>query len=261
MRALIIEDEPMARASLLRLLGRNFSDVEIVGVLSSVKSSVEWFRDPANRADIVFMDVELSDGSCFEIFRQTRVRGSVIMTTAYDNYAVKAFEVNSVDYLLKPVDEAALRRAVDRAEERSARSVRGEATLFDVEKLAGALARSAGVGATDYRRRFIVRVNDKIIPVETSSAAYFYSEEKNTFLVTAEGSAYVIDQSLDEVGAEVDPRDFFRVSRRCVVSMGAIRSITKQIGGRLRLEVFPDAPFDVTVSRGRVDDFLKWIER
>ncbi len=253
MRALIIEDEPMARASLVRLLRQNFPDVEVTGVLASVRSAVEWFRDPRNAADIVFMDVELSDGNCFEIFRQTEVRGNVIMTTAYDNYAVKAFEVNSVDYLLKPVDVEALRRAVNRVLKNESR--------FDVDRLANALVRSAGSGASGYRRRFIVKFNDKIVPVETSAVAYFHSEEKNTFMTTSQGSSYVIDLSLDDVYDEVDPKSFFRISRRCIVSMDAIRSITRQIGGRLKLEVSPPASFDATVSRSRVEDFLKWIER
>ncbi|MCD8312827.1 MAG: LytTR family DNA-binding domain-containing protein [Bacteroidales bacterium] len=261
MKALIIEDEPMARASLIRLLGQNFPDIEVIGTLASVKAAVAWFREPSNRTDIVFLDVELSDGNCFEIFRQTEVRGNVIMTTAYDRYAVKAFEINSVDYLLKPVEAEALRRAVGRVAEKLARASVGG---FDVEKLASALAKSVSGGAPaepEYRRRFVVRFNDKIIPVETSALAYFYSEDKNTFMVTREGSSYIIDLTLDEVSEQVDPAAFFRVSRRCVMSMGAIRSITKQLGGRLRLEVAPAASFEVTVSRSRSDDFLRWIER
>ncbi len=283
MKALIIEDEPMARASLLRLLGRDFPDVEVIATIASVRAAVEWFRDPGNEADMVFMDVELSDGNCFEIFRQTEVRGNVIMTTAYDHYAVKAFEVNSVDYLLKPVDADALRRAVGRvaqrireraaagregaqaggpAGENAAAAGTGSGPGFDFEKLAEALAaRSAGTTQQEYRRRFIVRINDKIVPVDISDVAYFYSEEKNTFMITSAGLRYVIDMTLDEVCDQIDPAVFFRVSRRCVVSMGAISSITRQIGGRLRLEVVPASSFEVTVSRSRSDDFLKWIER
>ncbi len=253
MKALIIEDEPMARSSLMRLLGQNFPEMEIVGALGSVRSAVEWFGAHAGFRGIVFMDVELSDGNCFEIFRQAEVCGNVIMTTAYDNYAVRAFEVNSVDYLLKPVEAEALRRAVGRAMERAGRDEN------DFEKLARALAERTG--AREYRRRFVVRVNDKIIPVETSEVAFFCSEGKNTIMVTASGRSFVVDQTLDEVCGQVDPAEFFRVSRRCVVAVGAIRSITRQPGGKLRLEVSPDAGFEVTVSRARVDDFLRWIER
>ncbi len=249
MKALIIEDEAMAQASLIRIMKDNYPDIDIVGTITSVAAAVGWLQDPANSADIIFMDVELSDGNCFEIFRRTQVEAKVIMTTAYDNYAVKAFEVNSVDYLLKPIDAAALRRAVGRA-------MKNEVPL-DMEKLLAAL----GGASAEYKKRFIVKFNDKIIPVEASSVAYFYSEEKNTFLVTKEGRSYVIDLSLDEVCEQIDPRQFFRISRRCIISMDAIGSITKQFGGRLALEAKPAPSFEMTVSRSRVDDFLRWIER
>ncbi len=249
MKALIIEDEAMAQASLIRLMKDNYPEIGIVGTISSVNAAVQWLQDPGNSADIIFMDVELSDGNCFEIFRRTDVKAKVIMTTAYDNYAVKAFEVNSVDYLLKPIEVTALRRAVNRA-------MRKESQL-DVEKLVSALG-GVNVG---YRKRFIVKFNDKIIPVDASSVAYFYSEEKNTFLVTEEGRTYVIDLSLDDVYEQLDHLRFFRISRRCIVSLDAVRSITKYLGGRLRLDAKPVPSFEMTVSRSRADDFLRWIER
>ncbi len=247
MKALIIEDEQLACASLARLLGQNFPDMEIVGMLPSVTAAVEWLRSPVNVADIIFMDVELSDGSCFEIFRQVEVRPKVVMTTAYDNYAVKAFEVNSVDYLLKPIEVAALKRAVER--------VMRSNNVFDVERLAAALK------GQDCRQRLIVRLNDKIIPVDVSSVAYFHSSEKNTVLVLKDGMNYIYDGTLDDVYERLDHKDFFRISRNCILALNSIRSITKQFGGRLLVDAVPAASFEMTVSRSRVDDFLRWIER
>ena len=166
MDVLIVEDETMAQVNLARVLTRHFPDVRIVGTTGSVRDTVLWLRTPGNNADVIFMDVELSDGDCFEIFRQIDVTARVIMTTAYDNYAVRAFEVNSIDYLLKPIELQALKRAVERCR------IRGNG--IDTDVLLNAIRRPR-----EYKQRFIVRFNDRIVPVQASDIAYFYSEEKN----------------------------------------------------------------------------------
>lgn len=250
MNILIVEDELMAQKSLTRVLLQNFPDMEIVGCTTSVKGTVEWLKNPANHADIIFMDVELSDGVCFEIFRQSEVKAKVIMTTAYDSYALKAFEAGSVDYLLKPVESAALKRAVARC--------RMSGGQIDVEALLKAVG---GESKKEYKERYIVRFNDRIVPLETSNIAYIYSEEKNNYLVTFDEQRYIIDSSLDLVIDEFNPEQFFRVSRSCIVSLKAIVSIIKQAGGRLRIVARPEPDFEMTVSRSRVEDFLKWLER
>ena len=251
MKVLIVEDEIMAQRSLIRLLAQNFPDMDIVGTASSVKGAVAWLKDPANSADVIFMDVELSDGICFEIFRQMDVKAKVIMTTAYDSYALKAFEAGSVDYLLKPVDSEHLKRAVARCRMSGGR--------IDVEALTKAIE---GVSQKrEYKERYIVRFNDRIVPLQTSNIAYIYSEDKNNYLVTFDDHKYIIDSSLDVVSDELDPEYFFRISRGCIVSMKAIGTIVKQMGGRLRIVAHPNPPFEMTVSRSRVDEFLKWIER
>ena len=251
MKVLIVEDEIMAQKSLMRALSQNFSDIEVVGTATSVKGAVAWLKDASNQADIIFMDVELSDGICFEIFRQVDVQAKVIMTTAYDSYALKAFEAGSVDYLLKPVDAEHLKRAVARCRMSGGR--------IDVEALARALDGSHD--KKDYKERYIVRFNDRIVPLQTSNIAYVYSEDKNNYLVTFDDHKYVIYSSLDIIGEELDPDYFFRVSRGCIVSMKAIDTIVKQMGGRLRIVAHPAPSFDMTVSRSRVEDFLKWLER
>ena len=241
----------MAQRSLTRLLAQHFPDMEVVGTTSSVKGTVAWLEDPSNKADVIFMDVELADGICFEIFRQTDVKAKVIMTTAYDSYALKAFEAGSVDYLLKPVDSSALKRAVAR--------VRMSGGNIDIEALAK-LMEGNKTTKKEYKERYIVRFNDRIIPLKTSDIAYVYSEEKNNYLVTFDDQRYIIDSSLDVIGDELNPENFFRVSRSCIVSMKAIKSIIKQTG-RLRIIATPDPSFEMTVSRSRVDDFLEWLEK
>lgn len=253
MNILIVEDEIMAQKSLARILTQNFPDFSIVGCTDSVKGTVAWLQDPANRPDIIFMDVELADGVCFEIFRQTDVKAKVIMTTAYDSYALKAFEAGSVDYLLKPVEIDALKRAVARC--------RTSSTDIDMEAVMKSLSELRNPKRREYRERYIIKVNDRIIPLETSKIAYIYSEEKSNWLVTFDGQKYILDSSLNIISDELDPDRFFMISRSCIVSMKAISSILKQPGGRLRITPDPPANFEMTVSRSRVDDFLDWLER
>lgn len=251
MKVLIVEDEIMAQKSLTRVLMQNFSDIDIVGYTDSIQGTVNWLKNEKNSTDVIFMDVELADGVCFEIFRQVDVKAKVIMTTAYDHYAIKAFETGSVDYLLKPIDATALKRAVARC--------RMSGGQLDVETLLNALG--GGVPKKEYKERHIIRFNDRIIPLETSNIAYIYSEEKNNYLVTFDDHKYIIDSSLDLVAEELDPGQFFRISRSCIVSMKAIDSIVKQAGGRLKILANPEPGFEMTVSRSRVDDFLHWLEK
>lgn len=253
MKVLIVEDEIMAQKSLVRLLAQNFPDITVVNILSSVKGVVSWLKENPDAVDIIFMDVELADGVCFEIFRQTDVKAKVIMTTAYDHYAVKAFETGSVDYLLKPIDSTALKRAVARC--------RMSGGMVDVEQLLKAVGNNNLEPKKEYKERYIVRFNDRIVPLQTSDIAYVYSEEKNNYLVTSDGHKYIIDSSLDVIYEDLNPKDFFRISRGCIMSLKAIRSIVKQAGGRLRIVSEPESPFEMTVSRSRVDDFLAWLEK
>ena len=226
MKALIIEDEVMAQKSLIRLLTNNFPEMEIVGKLSSVKDSVMWLDNPSNHTDIIFMDVELADGCCFEIFRKTTVNAKVIMTTAYDSYALKAFEAGSVDYLLKPVELADLRRAVARC--------KMSGGGIDVQALLSSLT-APQPARKEYKERYLVRFNDRIIPISTAEIAYVYSEEKSNYLVTFDSHKYIIDSSLDVIIEELDPAVFFRISRGCIIAINAISSIIKQMGGRLKI--------------------------
>ena len=254
MNVLIIEDEVMAQKSLTRVLKQNFPDMDIVAYLDSVKGAVEWLSQNGDSIDIIFMDVELSDGVCFEIFKQIEVKANVIMTTAYDSYALKAFEAGSIDYLLKPIEAEPLKRSVARCRKND-NGVNVEALM---KMLAGNKLSSPSKG---YKERYIVRFNDRIVPLNVADIAYIYSEEKNNYLVTTDGQKYIIDSSLDVMNEELNPDAFFKISRSCIIAMKSIKSIIKQPGGRLRIVTTIDSHFEMTVSRSRVDDFLIWLEK
>lgn len=246
LKVLIVEDEPMAQANLSRTLQKYYPDLEIVGMTSSVSGTVEWLKE--HSADVIFMDVELSDGDCFSIFRQINVDAKIVMTTAYDSYAVKAFEVNSVDYLLKPIEKEDLDRAVQRC--------RNSAGVTDMSSLLSTISGTQH----EYRQKFIVRLNDKILPIPVNDIAYFLSEDKVTWMFTSDGSKYVMDQSLDVLSSQLSPSRFFRISRSCIIASSAVQSIIKLHGGRLKLNAVPRSSPEILVSRSRSEDFLQWLE-
>ena len=266
MNALIVEDEPRAQRILENLLRTHFPEVAVTGVTASVKETLSWLS--THKADVIFMDVELSDGNCFDIFAQAHVDAQVVMTTAYDNYAVDAFKVNSVDYLLKPIDTDELKRAVERVRERLTAPAGNAAVDFSkVMEAFQALqaeeaAFPAAVSAGPHREKFLIRLNDRIVPVHVNDIAYFYSESKNSYIVTKAGVTYVLDDSLDTIEQGLSPKGFFRISRSCIVAESVIDSVSKLLGGRLRLSLVRGVPAetDLTVSRARADAFLQWLE-
>lgn len=243
---MIVEDEPMAQANLSRTLQKYYPDLEIVGMTSSVSGTVEWLKE--HSADVIFMDVELSDGDCFSIFRQINVDAKIVMTTSYDSYAVKAFEVNSVDYLLKPIEKEDLDRAVQRC--------RNSAGVTDMSSLPSTISGTQH----EYRQKFMVRLNDKILPIPVNDIAYFLSEDKVTWMFTSDGSKYVMDQSLDILSSQLSPSRFFRISRGCIIASSAVQSIIKLQGGRLKINAVPRSSPEILVSRSRSEDFLQWLE-
>lgn len=249
MKVFIIEDEIPARINLERALRFNFEDIEIVGYSDSIAGSVRWLGDRNNKADIVFMDVELADGQCFEIFKKVRELPKVIMTTAYDNYAIKAFKVNSVDYLLKPVDYTELVNAVNKCRRPSA-----EEPAPDILRVEQELLRPR-----NYKNRFAVKRGTRIIIVSVKDIAYLSSEDKTTWLATRDGARYIIDQSLDQLSSLLDPREFFRPTRACIVSIDSIRSVAKHLNGRLKIILEPSPDGEIFVSRQRIPNFMRWL--
>ena len=252
MNVLIIEDELVAQQALVRSLTTNFDDIRIVGVLDSVDKSVSWLENSQSYPDVIFMDVELSDGKCFDIFERTKINCPVIIVTAYNNYAIKAFEVNSIDYLLKPVSVADLARALERCRNRQIKS----AENIDIEALRAAISSEA----RRYKQRYLLRYNDKIVMVETANIAYFYSEDGCTYLMTLAGDKYLMDNSLDTISKELNPANFFRISRSCIVSDKAVGNVAKRLGNRIKLTLKPASDIDSFVSRSKTADFLTWLE-
>ncbi len=251
MKVFIIEDELPAQANLKRILKQNFDDVEFVGEADSVKSSVQWLKNPKNEADIIFMDVELSDGVCFEIFKKVDVTPKVIITTAYDNYAIKAFKVHSVDYLLKPIDNDELVAAVERC--KIMPNERGGADfqpMFD-----NVIQRNS------YKKRFVIKIGDRILIVKVEDIAYFISRDKTTYLVNNEGKSYIVDHSLDMVETLLDPSVFFRISRACITHINSIKVVNRHYNGRLKITLEPKTPEELFVSRIRTNDFMRWINQ
>lgn len=252
MRVLIIEDELIAQQALVRVLTTHFQDIQICGVLDSVDKSVHWLTNSEAYPDVIFMDVELSDGKCFDIFEQIKIHCPVVIVTAYNNYAVKAFEVNSIDYLLKPVGVAELSRALERCKERT--SKRGED--INIEALKSAISSES----RRYKQRYLLRYNDKIVMIETANIAYFYSEDGCTYLMTLSGEKYLMDISLDTIIKELNPATFFRISRSCIVSDKSVGNVAKRLGNRIKLTLRPASDIDSFVSRSKTADFLTWLE-
>ena len=254
-KILIVEDEIHAQINLKKLIDKHCQDSAVVEMLSSVRSTVKWLEENPDGADVIFMDVELSDGVCFDIFDRVSINTQIVITTAYDNYAVNAFRVNCTDYLLKPITDADFVRAWERCLERIEQQ-----NTPNMEVIMGALAKMGGSVGKEYKKRFIVKTGEKIIIIPVEDIAYCYSEDKSTYAVNFAGARRLLDYSLDMVQEMLDPKRFFRVSRSCIVAINAIENISKHLGTRLKLQLNPRTEEDIVVSRSRTSDFLIWLD-
>lgn len=245
---LLIEDERFAREEIKRMMLKLRPNYRLCGWAESVEQAADMIRE--TDADIIIADIRLTDGLCFEIFEHVDVKIPVIFTTAYDEYAIKAFRANGIHYILKPIDEQELKTALERFERQPPATDRTE-RLRNAE--------------TDYlktgcKSRFMIRVGDSFYHVETADTAFFYSEEKYTYLHLLNGRRYIIDYSLDQLEAQLDRNSFFRVSRNCIANIKSIRKCSRFFGSRLRLHFTPDCPHEILVTRNRTGDFLKWFD-
>ncbi len=252
MTCLIIEDEKVAAERLKNMILRYDNRIEILAVIQSVKNTVEWFgNNPA--PDLIFMDIQLADGLSFEVFEKTVIGSPVIFTTAFEEYTLRAFKVNSIDYLLKPIDFNDLKNAIDKFSSSpfNQNAYRYPQEVFD---------RVLKSFTKEYKSRFVIKVGEhiKIIPVE--EVCCFYSIEKATFLQTNGNRDYAISYSLDQLTDLLDPEVFFRVNRQYIVTSGSISDIVQYSGSRLRLKILNNEHKEVIVSREKVQDFKKWLE-
>lgn len=245
---LIIEDELPNAARLKKLLLQIDKQTEIVGELQTVQASIDWLK-AHEHPDIICMDIKLTDGLSFEIFDHVQIRSHVIFITAYDEYALKAFEVNGIDYLLKPLEEAQLEKSITRIKGLVSQS--NGPDLLDV-------IRKMQHREVVYRSRFLVSYRDMLIPVMVENIAYFFSEHKLVYLVTRQSDRYAIDLTLEELEQELNPRDFFRATRQYIVSAGAIQKIHQVFNGKLKLDLNPPTE-EVIVSREKSSALRKWL--
>jgi two-component system LytT family response regulator len=255
MNTIVIEDEKLAAQKLIELIHKYDVNIKVIEILDSVEKSVEWFRN-SDHPDLVFMDIQLADGLSFEIFEQTEVRSPVIFTTAFDEYTIKAFKVNSVDYLLKPIDYEELSAAIDKYKSnfgpRVINEYKPDIELYD--KLITQFVHP-------YKNRFVVKVGLHIRSIPVDNIDYFFICEKSTFICTKEGKSYAIDYYLDRVEQLVDPRLFFRISRKYIICIDAVKDIIAYSNSRLRIVLNNPPEEEAIVSREKVRDFKIWLDR
>ena len=247
MKVLIIEDEELAVRKLRKTLQSVDPEAEIVGTTDSIRASVDWLE--ANPApDLILMDIELADGQSFEIFDKTEVKSTVIFTTSYDEYALKAFKVNSIDYLLKPVQKEDLQVAIDKF--RNLKSMFGTVSntnAMSVDSLVKELQEK--LQPREFRKRFLVKHAQKLVSVEVNDIAYFYSDGRLNFFKTTDNKKFVVDYTMDELEEMLDPDRYFRISRSFYVSVNSIDQIHDYFGNRLLLNLKPAVDKESIVSR------------
>ncbi|WP_461039075.1 LytR/AlgR family response regulator transcription factor [Spirosoma harenae] len=256
MNVLLIEDEELAALRLTKLLAEVAPQIRIANTTDSVESTVNYLQAKPS-LDLIFMDIELADGQSFEIFEQTTVPAPVIFTTSYDEYAIKAFKVNSIDYLLKPIKQPELAASLQKFEQLNRQHEASTRQLKAIQTLVRHLRQQNQ--ATDYRRRFLVRHLSQWLPIETSEIAYFHSEDRVTLLHTAKGQKFTLDYTLDELDSMLDPAQFFRASRQFIVSVQSVQQIHPHFNHKLKLALLPSPAEEVLVSRERATEFKKWM--
>lgn len=249
-RVLIIEDEATNAARLQKMLLQLQEEIVIVGVLQTVRESIAWL-EKENCPDIIFMDIRLTDGISFEIFNQVSVKSYVIFTTAYDQYALQAFDVNGIDYLLKPIEQEKLHNSVKRI--KSFMTPVLDDTIADVLKR---MRQQKNI----YKSRFLINYKDLYITIPADDIAFFSSENKIVYLTTHSNQRYVIKQSLDELTQELNPDDFFKVTRKYIVSLKSIGRLSQSFDYKLKLELIPSVNEIILISRERSISFKNWLD-
>jgi DNA-binding LytR/AlgR family response regulator len=250
MNVIIIEDEKPAA----RLLQRKLSKlgIEAGTMLHSVEESLEWFASNKH-PELIFLDIQLSDGLSFEIFETIAISSAVIFTTAYDEYALRAFKLNSIDYLLKPIDEDDLETAVNKYKERH---LKAESLSLDFDQIKRMLSNPA---EKTYKQRFTIKMGQHLKMINIQDTECFYSENKGTYIRTTDGRDYLLENTLEQLENEIDPAKFFRVSRKFIVSINAIKDIVVYTNSRLKIILPTYKEDEVIVSRERVNDFREWL--
>ncbi|WP_338358577.1 LytTR family DNA-binding domain-containing protein [Yeosuana marina] len=251
MNVLIIEDEKPSARRLQRMLASIQVQAEVM--LHSVEESITWFKNNEH-PDLIFLDIQLSDGLSFEIFETIDIQSAVIFTTAYDEYALQAFKLNSIDYLLKPIDADELEKAVKKYQDRVPKQQAVTIDFNDIKKLL--------VNPIDreYKKRFSVKVGQHLKLINIEDIECFYSENKGTYVYTTEGRSYLLDTTLELLENELEPQTFFRINRKFFVNINAIKDMVSYTNSRLQIKLNSYKDDEVIVARERVKDFKAWLE-
>jgi len=254
MKILIVEDEALAAKRLKKMVEGISSDYEIVAMTDSIETSVEWLNKNTH-PELILMDIELADGQSFEIFKQVEVLSAIIFTTAYDEYAIKAFKVNSIDYLLKPINNEDLKKSFEKFQ--ALNSVKSNSTqTTEINQILRALKTKE---LPIYKTRFLVKQGQKFVSLEISEIAQFYTEDKISFIRTFADQRFVVDYSLDELEELLDPKLFFRANRQYIISPKTLESIHNHFNGKLKVNLKPSVQQEVFISRERAADFKAWL--
>ena len=247
MNVLIVEDEKPAADRLIKLLKETDAAINVLSIVVSVASSVKWLESN-DAPDLIFMDVNLADGSSFEIFEKTKVNAPVVFTTAYDEYALEAFRVNSIDYLLKPVKKEELERAMARFRSmHSLQQIQVDALVKRIHQV------------PSYQKRMVIRYGEVIKMVDIAEVSYFYTEDRINYLCTFDSLRYPVDQNLDELESLLDPAVFFRINRQFIVNVNAIDRMQAWSKSRVKITLRPPSPHETVVSTERSPVFKEWL--
>ncbi len=250
MRAIIVEDEKHARDNLEKLLTELEPGIDIQAKLDSVRGAVDWLK--THDTDLIFLDIHLADDLSFKIFEQTEVKAPVIFTTAYDQYALRAFKVNSLDYLLKPIDREELAQSLEKYH-----ATRPAQPAFDVERLMQMIRQPL----PNYQQRFLVTRREKILSVKAEDIAYFEGEDRYVYLVKRDGNRFIVEYKLADLEDLLDPAHFFRLNRSYIAHFEAIDKITVLSKSRVKVDLKPAAPREVIVSTEQTRSFKAWLNR
>ena len=250
MKVVILEDEPLAAEKLERYLQKYSGTIEVLKILPSLKTALPWIKVHKDKVDLFFMDVQLSDGLSFEIFNAVQLNKPIIFTTAFDEFALDAFKVNSIDYLLKPVKFTDLTKALQKLE-----AMKSQYSGSSYAQSLGQLTRKR-----NFKERFLVKMGAHLHAIPTESVSVFYAEGRDVFLTTREGKRYLIDYKLEALEEMVDPKLFFRINRSFLINLNAIQDVLVYANRRLKLILSHTLEKEVIVSREKVVDFKKWYE-
>lgn len=255
MNIVIIEDEAPAMVRIKKLITQLLPEVNILGTADSIEASVALFNKHS-QINLAFMDIELADGQSFEIFNQVNITCPVIFTTAYDEYALKAFKVNAIDYLLKPIEETELQRAIKKY-----KTLGNVVPTPNYQEQFSALLKEMRPSTAGYKNRFLIKTGTRLVSIPVEEMAVFHAADKTVYVHTIQQQKYIMDYSLDELSKLLNPDYFFQLNRQVIAHIGSIRNIHTYFNGKLKVELTHQVEDEILVSRERAGEFKTWLDR